>query len=127
MEITSSVGLTAGEAPFRAEVDPAAGVITPHGELDLCSSRLLRAAAAEVLAGEASSITVVLDALDFIDATGLGVLVELSNVAVRTGRTVSLVKPSARVEKVIRCAGLEGLLNHEVQHERFTAAGGRED
>jgi anti-anti-sigma factor len=106
--------LTSSEAPggpsFRAEVDPAAGQIIPHGELDLCSCHLLRRAGALALSGTADPITISLEDVRFIDASGMGVLLELTHAAAQAGRRLSLANPPARVTRALRYARLEHLL-----------------
>ena len=75
-------------------------VIAPVGELDLASADQL---AREVQSARAAGVTrLVLDLrdVDFIDSTGLRVLLSLRNDAKRNGHTLSLIPPAASVRRV---------------------------
>jgi anti-sigma B factor antagonist len=91
---------------FRVEVNQAgsATVLTLSGELDLSSSPALEEEL-ERTAG-ADSVVVDLRGLEFIDSTGLSVLVKAHQEAQDSGREFGLVKGGAQVQRLLDLTGL---------------------
>lgn len=79
------------------------------GELDLAVAEKLRARL-ETLADAGTAVTLDLSRLDFIDSSGLNVLITYHRYAARDGWNLD-VNPriSAEVERVIKLAGLDTL------------------
>ena len=99
------------EMPSRIAEEPpsAPSVIVLAGDLDIETSPRLRDELNALLAG--GVVTIVLDcaALDYIDSTGLGILVSaLKQTANRDGALV-LAQPSERVCELLRVTGLNML------------------
>ncbi|HEX6387866.1 MAG TPA: STAS domain-containing protein [Solirubrobacteraceae bacterium] len=93
-----------GSLAVRSEREGEAHIIELIGELDLDGAPKLEAALREAEAGDASSIVVDLGALDFIDSTGLRMLVmaaERSN----EGR-LSLLRGPKQVHRVFEITDL---------------------
>lgn len=86
------------------------------GELDLASSALLEEQLETVARSE--SVIVDLRKLEFIDSTGLSVLVKAHQEAQESGRKFGLVRGSAQVQRLL---GLTGLA------ERLTVADAPDD
>lgn len=88
-------------------------VVAASGEIDVATAPVLRDRLTELIAAGARRIVVDLEDVDFIDSTGLGVLVG----GVRQARTqdgdLRLVCTNARLLKVFEATGL---------HEVFTIA-----
>jgi anti-anti-sigma factor len=91
---------------FKTEVrqQGPATVICLSGELDLASSAALE----EVLEGTAGAQILILDLrdLEFIDSTGLSVLVKAHQAAEEGGRQFGLVKGGAQVQRLLTLTGL---------------------
>jgi len=87
--------------------DAGASRIALSGELDVASARELRTAGRHALA-EPGCIRLVLDlsGVEFIDSSGIGVLVELRNLAVEKQIRLAL-HPSPRVVEVLRLTALD--------------------
>jgi anti-anti-sigma factor len=94
--------------------DPSSAANEPSliGSLTLPRSCTLRSAAelkSALLAADTESKTLQLDAsgVEQIDCSGLQLLVSLIKTRRRTGRTVSIVQPSAAFIRAIRLLGLD--------------------
>ena len=101
------------ELPFEVRCDrrPDSVVVVVRGELDLSTVEALRA----VLQGpEASSNVVVLDlrSLDFIDSSGLSLLVSEQHRAQKAGRRFAIAVGGApAVSRLFELTGLTGTLD----------------
>lgn len=94
------------QSHFKTEVRTAgsATVITLVGELDLASSADLE----QVLEQASGAENLVLDLreLEFIDSTGLSVLVKAHQAAEEQGRQFGLVQGGAQVQRLLTLTGL---------------------
>ena len=54
------------------------------------------------------TLLIELSAVTFIDSTAIGALVRLRNLAVGPDKRLELVKPSPRVTRILKLAGLDG-------------------
>jgi anti-sigma B factor antagonist len=85
-------------------------VISVIGELDFSTAPSLRAQILELINGGSSSLVIDLSQMDFVDSSGLGVLVAaMKRVRERDGRLM-LRSPSANTSKVLEVSGLDKLL-----------------
>jgi anti-anti-sigma factor len=94
------------ETEFRVEVDNRGRsvVLELFGELDLAASPRLEA---EIAAAQDCELMVLdLRALEFIDSTGLGVLVRAYHHAREQGRELALVKGLGQVERLLGITGI---------------------
>lgn len=91
-------------------------VVAVTGELDLASSHILEEQLAT--AGGAELVIVDLRGLEFIDSTGLSVLVKAHHEAQEAGRRFGVVRGNAQVQRLL---GLTGLA------ERLTVADAPEE
>lgn len=89
--------------------------VTVRGEVDVYTSPELKQAFESVLQGDAGAQTVVIDLsrLDFIDSTGLGVLVGALKRARASGGDVVLTTPPTSIMKVFEITGLTSLFTIE--------------
>lgn len=84
--------------------------IVVAGELDVDSARELRKAGRHALAEpDCTRLVLDLSAVDFIDSSGIGALVELRNLAVAKQIGLELHDPSPRVVEVLRLTALDGV------------------
>jgi anti-sigma B factor antagonist len=93
----------------RADSPSGPAVIAATGELDVYTAPRLR----EVLDAEPAGAGLVVDlsGLDFIDSTGLGVIVATHQRLSDGGGRLALAIGSDRVERPFKLAGLLGVLN----------------
>jgi anti-anti-sigma factor len=108
------------QSHFRVETrDEARGtVLTVTGELDLASAPALEDELEKAMHSSAGAVVVDLRGLDFIDSTGLSVLVKAHQRAQETNCRFGLVRGGAQVQRLLALTGLE---------ERLTVADEPED
>jgi anti-sigma B factor antagonist len=93
---------------------PAGGLeVLVVGELDLATTPQLRATVLGELEQRPSDVAVVLNAVTFIDSTGLIGLIDLRDAVVATGRRFSLVSPSESARYVLDLTGLGDIFDIE--------------
>jgi anti-sigma B factor antagonist len=85
---------------------PRATTVTLSGELDLVSSPVLEQALAPVLDSDVGQIIVDLRGLEFMDSTGLHVLVQAHQLMHDAGRRLALVRGSEQVQRVFDLTGV---------------------
>lgn len=94
--------------PFRLverEVGPGCREIQVEGELDLAVAERLQDALARVDA-DCTQILVGLENCEFIDSTGIAVIVNAHQRFAEEGRRVALCSPSSQVLRVLSVTGL---------------------
>jgi len=108
--------------PFAVEVQRRkhVAIVQPRGELDLATAHTLRstldAAIAETLRAalddmeHAARLVLDLRGLSFIDSAGLHLLVALNQCAHRDGFQLTLVAPTAPIDRAIQVSGLDQVL-----------------
>ncbi|MFI0405623.1 STAS domain-containing protein [Actinomadura sp. 3N508] len=101
---------------FRVSIGRAGGTVTVTvvGEVDMATVELLRGYVGAVLAGivhgrAAERVVMQVSGVSFIDAAGLGALVELRKRARREGVRLLLVGVSPALWRLLRLTGLTGL------------------
>jgi anti-sigma B factor antagonist len=100
-------GIRVVELTVHFSADGDRSVLQLTGELDLDSVRELRQHARAELAGRRCRVlTIDMSGLTFIDSTGLGLLVELRNLAGTTDATVELANVPSGLARIIAIAGL---------------------
>jgi anti-anti-sigma factor len=94
------------QTEFRIDVktEGRATVLELFGELDVATSQALEAELARV--SDAELLVIDLRALDFIDSTGLGVLVRTHHHAKEQGQEFAVVKGAGQVERLLGLTGL---------------------
>jgi anti-anti-sigma factor len=91
---------------LRSERDGATHTISLSGELDLATAPELEAELLRVEATDAHSITLDLCALEFIDTTGIRVLLEAGARSRTDSDRLVIVRPNARVFRVFQICGM---------------------
>jgi anti-sigma B factor antagonist len=81
-------------------------VISVSGELDLASSPALEEELERVAKSDATVIVVDLAELEFMDSTGLSVLVRAHQRAQDSGRRLGLVNGSQQVQRLLALTGV---------------------
>jgi anti-sigma B factor antagonist len=114
------------ESAFQFAVSHAAGstVVTLRGELDLATAPQLRDCLATL--PPEGEIRVVLDLthLEFIDSTGLSVLVLLFHRTQATGSSMVIRNPSSAVIRIFEITGLASVFTISTEGEPVPTAGG---
>ena len=87
-------------------------VLTPHGELDLATAPELEELV-NARIDDGREVVVDLRSLEFMDSSGIRVLVAAHARAGRTGARLVVVRPQAgsAVAKIVEVSGLDGELN----------------
>jgi anti-sigma B factor antagonist len=102
-----------GPAPFSVETDDAGErlVVLVRGELDLATAPALEEVVLPVLKG-GGSVVLDLRPLDFMDSTGVRVIVAAHVAAGESGGALALVRtdPAGPVGRVLEISGLDGIL-----------------
>lgn len=83
-----------------------ATTLTVSGELDLVSSPVLERALAPLLDSDAQLIIVDLRGLEFMDSTGLHVLIQAHQRMHDAGRCLALVRARAQVQRLFDLTGV---------------------
>ena len=99
------------ERQFRVEVEQAgeATVLAVSGELDLASSATLEEAIAR--AGGPSLLVLDLRAVDFMDSSGLAVLVKAHQRTQEAGQRFGVINDSAQVQRLLTLTGVDERIN----------------
>lgn len=87
-----------------------AAVVRPAGEVDFSTAAHLRKALGDTLSEGHHDVVVDLSEVEFMDSTGLGVLVGAMRQANAAGGTLSVRDAQARVWKTFRLTGLDRVL-----------------
>lgn len=85
-------------------------VVLARGELDLASAPALEAALAGCLRRSCRSIGVEMWGVTFMDCAGLGAVLACRSRAGAAGRAMWVLRPSARVRRLLALTGTERLL-----------------
>jgi anti-sigma B factor antagonist len=96
------------QSHFRLEVrdEGAATVISVSGELDLASSPALQEELDRVAASDSQMLIIDLRELDFMDSTGLSVLVRAHQRIEEQGRRLAMVKGPQQVQRLLSLTGV---------------------
>jgi anti-sigma B factor antagonist len=96
------------QSHFRLEVrsQGQATIIAVSGELDLASSPALQEELDRVDASDVQLLIIDLRALDFMDSTGLSVLVRAHQRAGEQGRELAMVKGPQQVQRLLSLTGV---------------------
>jgi anti-sigma B factor antagonist len=95
-------------------LDHTVAIVTVAGEVDLATVAELRSTLNRVMTAPRQEVVVDLAAVDFIDASGVGVLVGAAAAAARAGVKFRLKAPSPSVKRVLDLARLDGSLATEL-------------
>lgn len=96
------------QSHFRVEAhtEGQARVLAVSGELDLAAASSLEEELERALSSGSQLIVLDLKGLEFIDSTGLSVLVRAHQRAQEAGLTLGLVNPGAQVDRLLSLTGL---------------------
>ena len=100
---------TQHDVGVRPSVEGDTAVLVIHGEIDVASAPRVREELNRVIDGGARRIVFDVGAVDFIDSSGLAVLVT----ALRRAESVTLRNPSHAVSRVVEISGLSDTIPTE--------------
>jgi anti-sigma B factor antagonist len=97
------------ESSFQVQVRNAdrAAVIIVSGELDLASAPALEDELDRAATDGADLLIVDLRELEFIDSTGLGLLIKANRQAEAAGRRFAIVRGQSQVQRLLGVTGIE--------------------
>jgi anti-sigma B factor antagonist len=93
------------------EVRPEATIVAVAGELDVESAPQLDDHLTAAIAGEPTRLVVDLSGVDFLDSTGLGVLIKAYARQRDRGAGFAVVASADRITKVFRITGMDASLS----------------
>ncbi len=101
------------QSEFRVDVqvEEWATVIALSGELDLASSPALEEELTQVFASDSPRVIIDLRELDFMDSTGLSILVKAHQRADEVDRELALVKGTPQVQRLLTLTGVSDRLS----------------
>jgi anti-sigma B factor antagonist len=93
---------------FRVEVNTEgrAAIFTVSGELDLASSPSLEAEFERVLGTDSEQLVLDLRGLEFMDSTGLSIIVKAHQRLTQDGRTLYLIRGPQQVQRLLDLTGV---------------------
>lgn len=87
--------------------------VTLIGELDVSSAEIFKKSLNELVDENSQNIKIDLDKLEYIDSTGLGVMVGVLKRLKVNGKGIYLNNPKSNVRKILEIAGLDKIFNVE--------------
>ena len=96
---------------FEAEVDAGVVRIALSGDLDVSTAPSVEERLVELEDGGAERVILDLRGLDFIDSTGLSLLINADRRARRAGRRVTIVSGTGAPRRILETTGLKGRLD----------------
>jgi anti-anti-sigma factor len=105
----NALGSEVVESSFHVQVQSAdqAAVIVVSGELDLASAPALEEELDRAVTNGADLVIVDLRELEFIDSTGLGLLIKANRKAEEAGRRFAIVRGQSQVQRLLGVTGIE--------------------
>ena len=112
MSLLSPSSITLAQ-PFCVDVVPGDGeiVVEAIGELDLHSADVLEREVARLRGEGHDHVVVNLGQVDFIDSTGLRVLIGLHQAAQREGRSITLAPGPRQVQRIFELTATDTLFH----------------
>lgn len=99
-------GKVAGSVAVHLDRSGRWTIVTVEGEMDLRVRQLVP----DLVAGDATSVVFELRGVTFLDAGGLGLMIDTQRQALGAGGCVRLVAPSARAWRLLTLTGADRLL-----------------
>ena len=102
-------GRVSGAMDVRTEVSDVAGwtVVSIYGELDVATAPSLREQLIGLVGDGSTKLVLDLEGVDFLDSTGLGVIVSALKRARTNGGDLRLVCTQARIRRLFEITGLD--------------------
>jgi anti-sigma B factor antagonist len=97
-------------------------VVTVKGEVDLHTAPSLKESVADLVSSGRSRIAVDLSGVEFMDSTGLGVLIGALKRCREAGGSLALVSPREPVLKVLAITGLDKVFSIHTDVEQASSS-----
>lgn len=88
--------------------------ITPKGDVDISTASMLRSALDEAYRENKTDIILHFDDLNYMDSTGLGVIIGAYGRMKENGNNITLKNPRDNIRKLLRITNLDRLLCPEL-------------
>jgi anti-sigma B factor antagonist len=113
------------QGQFRVEVhnEGRAAVVSVSGELDLASSPALEEELERVGSSDATFVIVDLRALEFMDSTGLSVLIKAHQRAEENGQRFAVIRGPQQVQRLLSLTGVAEKLTLADTPEELLSSG----
>jgi len=98
--------IEAEELAIRVESDADATIISLYGELDLASANAFETAVRHAEGADTNSILLDLSGLDFIDSSGLAILVRAAIRSRQDSNRLALLRGRDQVQRLLEVTGL---------------------
>jgi anti-sigma B factor antagonist len=110
---------------LRTEVSAIGGwtVVTVHGEIDVATSPTLRERLIGLVSDGSTRLVLDLEAVDFLDSTGLGTIVSVLKRARTHGGDLRLVCTEARIRRLFEITGLDKAVQLHASVDDAVSAG----
>ena len=95
---------------MRLERQPGAAIVRLAGEFDLSGEERFKEELEQLLDDQVSTFMLDLRGLDFVDSTGLRMMVQMDAIARREGFDFAILCGEGQVRAVLRESGLDGIL-----------------
>ena len=95
-----------GELTIRIEDQAGTSVLSVYGELDLSNSEVFESAVRSAEERHRANLIVDLSGLQFIDSSGLAVLIRTANRSRENSNSLALLRGSAPVDRLFKLTGL---------------------
>jgi anti-sigma B factor antagonist len=108
------------QQPLQVELQsssPEDALLVLAGEIDLYTSAQLRTALEHAIDGGARRVIVDLSKVDFVDSTGLAVLIEAIKRLPSPGGSLHVVCPNGHIKRVFEITGLTSVLTLHATRE----------
>ena len=93
-------------------------IISPNGEIDHHSARSLRERIDNEMYSNRPSVMILdLSGIDFMDSSGLGLIMGRYALMQKIGGELSLISPNERIMKILKLAGLDRIIKIEEGEE----------
>jgi anti-anti-sigma factor len=114
------------ESGFRVDVrnENGTAILVVSGELDVASGPTLEQELASAEASNAQLVILDLRDLEFIDSTGLSIVIKAHQQAEASGRRFAVVRGSSQVQRLLGLTGVEERLTLVDSPEELLGVGG---
>lgn len=111
----------------RSSVSPPTGTVRAVGEIDIATVGLIEEALRGCLDQGCTRLCADLEAVSFMDCSGVNLLLRVRAEAERRGARLELITWSADVERIVRLAGVRSLLPPSARARRSRAGEARRE
>ncbi|MFA5527055.1 MAG: STAS domain-containing protein [Peptostreptococcales bacterium] len=82
-------------------------ILEPKGDIDIASATQLKETLGNLLEKKAQDILLDFRQLDYIDSTGLGIIIGAHGKMKESGNRITIINPKANIQKLLVITGLD--------------------